>query len=281
MLMKTNYTLSIAVVAISLLIAGCESYTKQTTSGKDYLSKYPTQMRSVESAELDQEVRELANIEPNLRFPARIGLVKLYDGKLANLTAAEVEEWQAAKERLGKSFGDFVPVSSIIAESVYKAPKNYSRQSETQEIMRKVRLAAARQHLDVVLLYEVFSSSKSDELASSVANLTIIGAYFIPSESIETTGYANALLLDVRTGYPYGTAAASVTKGGLASSYFQDQKRRNLSQRNHVAAALKLVPEVESMMRELMEKLADSDQTLEPIALADPSWFGNFLLVRC
>ena len=272
--MKNPTTLLSVVLLALILLSGCESYTTQTTSGQDYLSKYPTQIGSNGSADIDREVRELANIEPSLRFPARIGLVKVHDGNLANLTALEVEEWRAAKARLGERFGDFVPVSAMIAEAVYEGPKTGGRGLQPRELMRKVRLAAARQHLDVVLIYEVFSSSKSEELASSVANLTIIGAYFIPSESIETTGYANALLLDVRTGYPYGTAAASVTKDGLASAYFKSQKRRGLSDANQLGAAIKLVPEVESMLRELIETLAfseDENGSRERVVSLDPS----------
>ncbi|MEM8866774.1 MAG: hypothetical protein AAGC73_00770 [Verrucomicrobiota bacterium] len=36
--------------------------------------------------------------------------------------------------------------------------------------------------------------------SSSIAYWTIIGAYFVPGEKVETVGYANALPLDVRNG---------------------------------------------------------------------------------
>jgi hypothetical protein len=78
------------------------------------------------------------------------------------------------------------------------------------DIFRKVRLGAARQHLDYVLIYEVFSETKTTKLASSVANWTIIGGYFVPSREIETSGFANALLLDVRNGYPYGSGKCHI-----------------------------------------------------------------------
>lgn len=212
-------------------------------------------------------------MEPDLRFPARIGLVKLYNGRISNLSAEEIEEWSNAKERLGGGFGEFIPVSSLIAESVYTAPQTPSRQSQARELMRKVRLASARQHLDVTLIYEVFSSSKQTKLATSVADWTIVGAYFVPSKSIETTGFANALLMDVRTGYPYGTASASLSADDLASTFDRRDKLRNLKDRNQIETALQLVPEVESMMRDLMKELADSEteaRSLESVAVANP-----------
>ena len=250
----------ISILAIATI--GCNSHTVQTTSGSDYLSGYADrglpEAGKAQAGSIDEEVRALANIEPSLRFPARIGLAKLYNGRITNLTAEEVEGWNEAKKELGTEFGEFVPVSSMIAELAYKAPprqKGERHFSAPTEIFRKVRLGAARQHLDYVLVYEVFSKTKSTKLASSVANWTIIGGYFIPSRKIETTGHANALLLDVRSGYPYGTASSSLTADQFSAWLLDDDKERNLEEKNQIATALKLIPEAKKMMEKLMKNL--------------------------
>lgn len=271
--MKNSTTLIIAILIAVTLLSGCNTYTTQTTSGRDYLPKYPAQLGSESASEIDREVRAVANVEPNLRFPSRIGLVKLHNGRISNLSAEEIEGWSAAKERLGVEFGDFIPVSSLIAESVYSTPQTHDRQSHARELIRKVRLASARQHLDVTLIYEVFSSSKQTTLSTSVADWTIVGAYFVPSKAIETTGYANALLMDVRTGYPYGTASANLSADDLASTFDKRDRLRNLRERNQIETALQLVPEVESMMQDLMKELADNEaekRSLESVAMANP-----------
>ncbi len=240
-----------------LALTGCESYTTQTTSGSDYLSSYPTSMGQA-SADIDAQVREIANIEPTLNFPARIGLAKLYNGKITNLSPEEVEAWNKARGELGPEYGAFVPISSLIAESVYTPPvQNYRGQSfsNASELIKKVRLGSARQHLDVALIYEVFSESKTTTLASSVADWTTIGGYLIPSKEIETTGYANALLIDVRTGYPYGTASASLSKDELGTTWGNRDQLRDLKDRNQIATALKLVPEVKKMVQDLKAEL--------------------------
>ena len=163
--------------------------------------------------------------------------------------------YKGLKQEMGEKFGDFVPVSSMIAEMVYSSQNiNTKSNRNSVEIFRKVRLGAARQHLDYVLVYEVFSKTKTTKLASSVANWTIIGGYLIPSREIETTGHANALLLDVRTGYPYGTASASLDANEIAAWFNDRDKARNLADRNQIATVLKLIPEVQQMMMELMKK---------------------------
>ena len=257
---KTIIRLSL-LATLALATIGCQSHSIQTTSGREYLNKYEElDLPNGEAGSIEEEVREIANIEPTLRFPARIGLAKLYNGRITNLTAEEVEGWNKAKEEMGSKFGEFVPVSSMIAELAYKAPSRQKGEYfvKPSEVFRKVRLGAARQHLDYVLLYEVFSETKTTKLASSVANWTIIGGYFIPSRKIETTGHCNALLLDVRSGYPYGTASASLTANEFSAWLLDNDKERNLQDKNQIATALKLIPEARKMMENLMKNLNET-----------------------
>ena len=254
---KTFIRLSL-IANLALVSIGCQSHSVQTTSGRQYLNNYEKlDLPDAKASKIEKEVKEIANVEPTLRFPARIGLAKLYNGRITNLTAEEVEEWEKAKEEMGAEFGEFVPVSSMIAELVYTAPKvkKGERLVKPSEIFRKVRLGAARQHIDYVLVYEIFSETKTTKLASSVANWTIIGGYFIPSRKIETTGHANSLLLDVRSGYPYGTASASLSADEFSAWHKNRDKSRNLADKNQIATALKLIPEARKMMEKLMQNL--------------------------
>jgi len=59
-------------------------------------------------------------------------------------------------------------VSPIIADMVSQ-PTEYYYQS-SRDLIRKIRLGAARQHLDVVLIYELFSETKTAPLATAVVN---------------------------------------------------------------------------------------------------------------
>ena len=73
-------TISYLCLLFTLLSIGCQSHTVQTSSGREYLSSYPlttkTEAKIDGEEELfpstDREVREVANIEPSLHFPARV-----------------------------------------------------------------------------------------------------------------------------------------------------------------------------------------------------------------
>ncbi|MDG1324326.1 MAG: hypothetical protein P8P49_01070 [Opitutales bacterium] len=253
--MKNRTILIGLLIILSLVSIGCQSHSVQMTSGKKYISDYShVEVKEANKTSTDKEVKLVAEIEPSLRFPARIGLVKIYNGKITNLSPEEVESWIKVKEEMGEKFGDFIPVSSMIAEMVYSSQnRNTKRHGSPVEIFRKVRLGAARQHLDYVLVYEVLSSTKTTKLASSIANWTIIGGYLIPSRQIKTTGHANALLLDVRTGYPYGTATATLNANEISAWFNNRDKARNLADKNQMSTVIKLIPEVQQMMKKLMQ----------------------------
>ena len=233
--------------ALCLVSIGCQSHSVQMTSGKKYLSGYTThESTEANASDLNEEVKAMASIEPSIQFPARIGLVKLFNGRITNLTVDEVEAWEESRAEMGSQFGDFIPVSPMVAEMVY-TPRSTTGKSKTNpsDIFRKVRLGAARQHLDHVLIYEVFSETKTTKLASSVANWTIIGGYFVPSREIKTTGFANALLLDVRNGYPYGTASATLNAKEFSASQTYRDRSRSTTDDGKTGARFKTSLEIE------------------------------------
>ena len=139
----------------------------------------------------------------------------------------------------------------------------------TRELVRKIRLGAARQHIDVVLLYELFSETDSETLATAVANWTILGMYIMPSEKTATVGHANALLLDVRNGYPYGTVSATAEDSDIFAAVGAWKRTRNLERRNRLATARKLIPEVEKMMRTLKDELESRSASIDAHSRSD------------
>lgn len=240
-------------------LVSCMSHNIQTTSGQEYLSNYPSknQLQSSEDSEdLDVQVTKIAAIEPNLRFPARIGITRIEHGKMSPMSQAEADMWFEAAKELGPSFGEFVPVSRLIAEMVYTPPtKQKLKTNKIKEIIRKIRLAAARQHLDVVLLYEVYGKTSRSSNPLSVMDLTIIGAYLSPGQSLEAEGYAKALLLDVRNGYPYGTADAVATKESLSTRVGSSRRLDKLYTQTSLAAVQNLTQEVQAMFIDLKQQL--------------------------
>jgi hypothetical protein len=271
-------SLSTILVAAALM-AGCSPIT-QTSSGRAYLENYPAAAElavqktgKADNAyalhDIDQEVQQVAAIEPQLRLPARIGLAKIDNGRLAQIPAAEVIAWRNGAKRLGANFGEFVPVSPLIAEIV----AGFGRKSRCErngnncyadsllfDTVRKIRLGAARQHLDAVLIYESFGVSHQKGNALSTLNFTIIGAFALPGEDISVRAIASALLIDVRNGYPYGTVSKSLETDKITPSAGSRAARLAEERATRAEAILALVPEVEKMFRKLRPELAALDQ---------------------
>lgn len=218
----------IAITILSAALAGCSA--KQTTSGREYLAQYskvpmmsgPTIVsddgkttRHYKS--IDERVREVAAVEPILKFPARIGIARITDGALTVVPAEEAQSWDELCKKLGPRFGECVPVSPMVARMVSRDSSNYYDGSVTGTI-DTIRLGAARQHLDAVLVYEVLSRETSHKNILAVANLSVIGGYVLPANTHNAVGLGNALLIDVIQAYPYATFSTTVDKKSRVSS---------------------------------------------------------------
>ncbi len=185
----------------ALMLAGCGG--PQTSSGADYIASRP-EFRPAPGNTVERAVFDAANVEPNLRFPARFGLARLQGGSLTNIPSEEAAAWLALAAKAGRSYGTFVPISPLIASMADSAESGTERYSGVDRIC----IAAARQHVDAVLIYEATGQATDKVTALSVLDLTIVGAFLIPTRAVGGQAKAYALLVDVRNGYPYGTATS-------------------------------------------------------------------------
>ena len=137
----------------SVALAGC-AYSTQTTSGADFLARYGDPAYVAESGPgaaqaLDDEIRAIAAVEPNLRFPARIGVARLEGRQLTTVPPEELVHWGELADALGPDVGDFVPVSPLIAAMVAPQADDPRRPAAPAELIADIRRGAARQHLDM------------------------------------------------------------------------------------------------------------------------------------
>ena len=98
----------------------------------------------------------------------------------------------------------------------------------------------------------------------SIFDLTIIGAYLVPSRIVEGTAVANALLFDVRNGYPYGTVAATSSQKGLVPNVGSFQQSLNLQVDAQVDAVTSLTGEVDKMLTTLNAGIQQSGKASRP-----------------
>lgn len=256
-------TLTSTLLLSGLLLSGC-AHTTQMTSGQDYLSKYSPTTSFQNTGDINNQVRNIAAIEPNLHFPARIGLARIQGGELTIAPEDEMLAWADLSDTLGAPYGEFVPVSPFIAAMVRPAEENakerrprYLDTSEkTGQVVADIRRASARQHLDYVLVYEVNQNVSKKSNALALADLTVLGLYILPSRSIKIDSTASALLIDVRNGYPYGTATAYATDKQARTAMSSGASRRKSKDKNYSAAVNNLTGEVETMMKDLWAEQA-------------------------
>ncbi|HBG99529.1 MAG TPA: hypothetical protein DDY29_12680 [Rhodobacteraceae bacterium] len=239
-------------IAFLVLAAGALTacgHAVQTSSGSDYLARTPA------GGTIDPEIARIAAVEPDLRFPARIGVARIVNGMLTLPPAGEAELFADIAGR-HRSLGRFVAVSPLVAAMVTGAPndaatRRYHGRVDPKRMMDDVRAAAARQHLDYVLIYEIGARSRTENTPFALADVTLIGGALLPTRSIRVVGIGQALFVDVRNGYPYGTAQAAEDLSGLARSFGHHRTAEALRERAILKTAEALVPEVEAMFVEL------------------------------
>ena len=250
---------------LGLALAGCSVMT-QTTSGGDYLGRYATEMRAsgarpVHGAGIDAQIHDAAAVEPLLHFPARIGLARLApngraQGELSGIPESEAKVWSEAATRLGPGYAEFVPISPLVAEMFAPAVQPNTR-AGVRETIEKIRLGAARQHVDAVIIYESAGTANSKSNPLSLAEWTLIGAFILPSQNVKAQGVAQAMMIDVRNGYPYGTVQTSADDETLSARFSRHETERDLGEAVRLSAVDKLPAEVEKMMRQLRTELAE------------------------
>lgn len=267
--MKRN--LLLGSLALAVAVGGCAAQS-QMTSGVDYLARYPAGQAAPRHAagqaegasaaadrtpSLDELVRQAAAVEPNLRLPARIGLARLSQGRLVTIPEEEAMIWRKLAEKLGPSWGEFVGVSPLAAAfafaAVDKEPRD-RRSSGLEDAVDRVRIGAARQHIDIVLVYETDGSGQASSTPFAVGNLTILGGYLLPGEHVKAKARAAALLLDVRNGYPYGVATAGADGEGYAPSFTWRDRERELLRDAQLEAVANLAGNVEKLTFDLAAK---------------------------
>ncbi|WP_308916416.1 hypothetical protein [Jannaschia sp. LMIT008] len=222
---------SLALLAI-LVSAACQP-TIQTTSGADYLSRGPI---------ADPAIRAAAAVEPDLRFPARIGIARIVNGALTQAPPREACASPTSPRHAG--MGEWVPLSPLVAGMV--------ETRRDSSLIQTMRTAAARQHLDYLLVYELGArSGPTGDTPFALADVTIVGGLLLPTRTTQATGIGAAAFVDVRNGYPYGTVGATSDLSGLARTWGSDAANARLRARAADAVANDLLPQVDDMLRAL------------------------------
>ena len=246
------------IIGIATLALPACATTSQHTSGADYLARYNAttsyQTNAITTSstaqgstpDIDREIKDIASVEPHLQFPARIGLARIERGNLISVPQDEASYWQESGEELGHEFGQFIPVSPLVAEMVGTNKNKFNR-----NIVNHIRRGAARQHLDYVIAYEVLDKADSKKNTLSVTDLSVLGLFVLPSRDLKIESTANAILLDVRNGYPYLTGSTFADKKGVSTLVGRGDKKDKFKDAARSVAVDKIADEFAMGLKEL------------------------------
>ncbi|MEO1001410.1 MAG: hypothetical protein AAFW69_12540, partial [Pseudomonadota bacterium] len=171
--MTSPKSLRAPALATALLAAltACGPVT-QSTSGAAYLAQTGADGSALE---IDASIAEVAAVEPTLTFPARIGVARVVGSRLTALPEGEATALADFASR-NAAYGTFVPISPLVAELVGAESEIVAQRIwGVRRVLSTIRRAAARQHLDAVLIYELGASGRVGNTTLAIADLTIIG----------------------------------------------------------------------------------------------------------
>lgn len=255
-----HLALTFVILATATTLSAC-SNDVQYSSGADYLAQYqsPVVHPTANSGrpgkvDIDAQIVKAANVEPNLRLPGFFGVARIVNGRLSAIPEGEMLQWRDLAAR-HPDFGAFTPINPLVAE-LAASSVGFQQGDWNMQVgaaVQKIRLGAARQHLDAVLIYEVGAQSAEESTVFALANLTIIGGAFVPTKKVTAEGRAVAMFVDVLNGYPYGTATASADLSKYFTSWGSGRETETKREEVIGEVVKNLVPEVEEMMLKLQE----------------------------
>lgn len=178
-----------------------------------------------------QTLAEAEGTQPQLSVPFRVAVAPPMwraNPRWTEKERAIIESWGAdAKATDLVSSLEMIPAVSV----------ELSKGGNGDDWLDAVRVAAARQHADAVLLIRDVEDSSEWLNVLSILDLTIVGAFVFPGHKTEAVSMMDALLLDNRNLYLYATAEAeghaedTTTYAKLDSDGLIEEARRKALQR--------------------------------------------------
>jgi hypothetical protein len=184
------------IVLPAALLCGCEA--RQMNLRSPDLGIAAQRRRPV----TEEDIQKAFGQRPTIKPDSIIGIACIEQDteSLAMVRALSIDEsksWQAV-------FQDEYLVAEIVSLSSPSAP--------SARDMRLLRKNAATLNCDLLLVYGVTCDYSRRPNPLSVLYVTVIGAFFVPGDSITAASRARAALLDVRTGHVYGTVEGTATE---------------------------------------------------------------------
>jgi hypothetical protein len=213
-----------ALLAPALALIGCTSsgLSPREIKGRD-ISSFTTA-----SFRLDHAAQRINAGRPAVSKPISVVAVQL----------GEVAPPQELMERLrdeSELFSSVQPSTGVV--SSVRPHGHHARQAghvyasdSTREHAQMLMQSARDMGADTLLIYGGTVDATDRGTPLSLLDITIVGAFVLPSRVIETEGKAMAMLVDTETGQVIATTSADAADTSLSTSFGKQGAQRNQMQ---------------------------------------------------
>ena len=208
---------SLLLALACIAFGGCGEHYVTPAAGTDFAALI--------DPGVDADVGRHFRSQPASPFPANIAVVRVQDygygnGRYKTITTRDIES-EADYEKLAQLplVRDVATIGNVLA------PPNAAS-------IRDLRTPAAMLHADLLLVYSVDTVFTVE--GKSLGPLELITLGLIPNKKAHVTATVAGVLVDVRTGYIYGTTEATANKAQRAtvwSSRYAIEKSRKLAEK--------------------------------------------------
>ncbi|MDJ0910986.1 MAG: hypothetical protein QNI99_17525 [Woeseiaceae bacterium] len=192
--MERRILIAVCVLALS----GCASYT--TPGG-------PVSMAGIDDATIEEAYLR----QPASGFPANIAMIRIQDAGYSTRTAFghRVGAWSVVTTRDIESEDAIERIASLpLIDGV--APVGRLLLPQDARGMKDLRRSAAQLRADMLLVYSVDTQYTVE--GQTFGPFTAISLGMLPNRKAHVTSTVSGLLIDVRTGFIYGSSESTATE---------------------------------------------------------------------
>jgi hypothetical protein len=221
-----SFYLAIALAGAGIGFGGCDS---------DGLSPRETQSQNYSSyvySQFNGDALVLPTTRPEIRGPITVTVIQAGEVAPPRAMLDELQSHQALFARVESLPGIFDPPNPRLDYMPFNSPYqrgNVNRASLalygeqlTLRHLHQMRQAALDLDTQYVLLMGGIIDHSNNSTPLSLADITIVGSFVVPSRSLHAVGKASACLIDARTGRVVFTVSSDATRDTLCPSAVAD-----------------------------------------------------------
>ena len=244
----------IAAVLLTGSLGGCATRHMLAVPfadlGKTGLINDPKQVSRLEKSMTDGEIAKLLDLDVRAKLPTSVAVAKLqsqcpgYQPYLVRIDADEMQTWEKIASKHKPVLG-VQPVSSLsMGDSL----------TDSRLTLRSLRVAAARLHCELLLVYMQGDSAVDNFNDAAVLYWSVVGLWVVPGNELAHKTVMQAILVDCRTGMILGTATGSSHKKRLSPAAFTHIHKEQLAEAAGLEALADLHEGTDKLLGEVISQ---------------------------